>query len=1211
MATALPITIAGPSGARLYGGRFGPATIFGTAAVGPLESAGELLSPASLNGTSALGDLQSSGTLASAVPSALSGTAAPADLVASGALAVNAATLLSGTSAPDSLTASGGLQGLVASGTQITTLAVRETAGAAGTVPYSATVLPLRGQVPSGQTITSPDDASMRASVLATHDDGSAALVVVAGATAVTANQAKSLRVQTAASAGGTALTTAAIAAAVSSVVVDFQGTYGSATLNAFGSPERTWWANPQVICCRYRLAAPTPGSTALEAVIDIHAYAGGRALVEVVVENSKMTSGAPTKPAAATYTGATVTVNGSTVATVSSSGAPEGNHPAFRAWYASTWVGGDPGVQVNQSTETLRQHPAFNSYCRLNTTDLSTYAADAYAAWSPGRLNGTNMGGTGDVAGIGPLPTWDAKWLMTGDHRAANAVRVAALHALSFNINYRDATSGAVTSFTDVGTRAIASASWPSHMPAGNYNWGSGVNGWEQAHAPAVGLTAFVSRPSPVFIEIAQKAATWQGAWSSDQGEALPDGAWTAGVCGYWYQTRGKAWTMRAITHATFITPSGHPWRAPAVTALGRNANLLNAYKANADNHLRIILGPSQNTTNTQFALFENWFLVPEVLRLNKLRLLAGAAQTTLSEVADWLAEGVAMWVNTQPLGGWRFVPYKSIFPATWAEMSGWTTWELNRNRVGNHTDLPPAPTGILYTHADVPTTYASYTAESVGGLYYVEPLIASLAAAAEQGSAGTKQAWDTVVASVTNWNTYLDGFAAESRWGWQPRSFSGDASAWDGGQGAQYRGAETFTTLQGVFNGISSTGGWAQLPGTNVQTVVPTNGAIDAIAPNGVMRQDEQGNFIRIWGGACWNGYGWFFVVPGGHFAGYRNDTYSVRLADPVGVERMHMPSPLAAVYRRDNSILQDPVTQWPSVTESNASSLTEWGPRGTHQYSGMVWDPATQKMFFGGDSQIHCTNPSAIGSTAQVQFSVYIFDPYAATPKQAWRRISVTGNHPKAHATGVLNNGNGTVSFRAGNFGEAPSVTYTIDLTSGAITAGSTFASPTADAFKAWRHVARDPNTASTYELSAQTWDANASNFAVWRTSGGLTKVADLPANCWVGTPYQDEQSALVIHNGKAYCCFQTGPGSSSGDSDTNATVQLGVHQVNLSTGAVQSFTSPSLPAPDTLYAGTSLNGLHGRFSFVPQVGAFVVMLSARDNVWVFRPPASWSV
>lgn len=1216
MATAQRIVIAGPSNTRLYAGKFGPANLTGNSLLGVLASAGELASiSATLSGSSVFGDLSSTGDLGVNSATILSGSSLLGDLLSSGTLASVVPFVLSGTSLLGDLSSSGSIQGFVESGAFVSNLAVRETAGAAGAVPYSATVLPLKGQVPSGQTLISPDDASLRSSILSTHDDGSAAVVVVAGSTAVTANQAKSLRLMTASSATGTNLTTAAIAAAVTSVVVNFQGTYGSATLNSFGSPERTWWANPQVICARYRLAAPTPGTTALEAVIDIHAYSGGRALVEVVIENGKMTSSSPSKPAAATYTGATVTVNGTTVSTVNSNGptSAEGNHAAFRAWYSRTWVGGDPGVRVTQDVKDLQKHPLLWAMDRPSTADFTAYGSDAYTAWTTGRQRGTGMGGTGDHPSIGPLPQWEAQAIQSGDHRAWNAVEVSALAALSYNINYRDTVTGLVPTFSAIGTRSQASGTWP------NQTNGSDAAMWETAHAPDVGLVAFLSRPSPVFIEIAQKAAFWNGTWSSDN-----TAGWSPGLFGYWFQIRGRAWGIRSVTHAAFITPSALPWRAAAVTALANNVTYLSNWSANANHSLNTITDYTPTTprdfetgiTGFQNSVWQHHYLTSVLHRMSSSGLLTGASGTAANALADWMATQPVRWVNEQPGGGWRYIGYETTMgsDSTGTTINSAADWGAEMSRAGNHNGVPASVSGSWMGNGGLGTSYASgYSAHLSANAYYPTYLYDALVVANERGIVGAPKAWYTVDQNITNFNTWKSGFGTDPRWGSRPRSVTGsgaDTSSWDGGQGAAYKGLETFTALQGVYNGISSSGGWAQLPGTNMQTVVPSNAILDAISPNPVLRQGEQDLFIRIWGSACWNGYGWFFVVPGGHFAGYRNDTYNIRLADPVGPVRMHLPSPIAAVYGRPehptspNALIAKNL--WASQSESNIASIPDWGPRGCHQYASMVWDAATEQMVMAGDSQQYALNLTDIGQSPQAFSAVYIFNPYAPTPKKAWTRLrtGTTG----ANIEGGMNNGDGTVSYRVHNTAEL----FTVNLATRQVTPGAVLASPSATQYQSWRHSVRDPATGFTYELAGQTWNADVTNFALWRTSGGLQKIANLPASCWTGSPYQDEQSTIVIHNGKAYVCFQTGPGTSSGDGDTNATVQLGVHQINLSTGAVQSFTtSPNMPVPDTLYAGNSLNGLNGRFSFVPQVGAFVVMLSARANVWVFRPPSSWSV
>lgn len=1117
---------------------------------------------------------------------------------------------------PTAISYSAVVSGGGSTGSAVTTIVITETSGAAGTYPFSATVLPLKGKVPSGNTIISPDDSTLRTSILSTYDDGSAALAVVSGTIQLNANQVKVVGLEAASSATGSNLTTSAISSRVTSVVVNFGGTYGTATLSSFSAPEKTWWANPSTICARYRLAAPTPGSTSLEAVIDITAYSD-RALVEVVVENSKMTSSSPVKPAAATYTDASISVNGTTIATVSAAGAPEGNHAAFRAWYARGWAGvSASNVRAVQDHFSLQDHPLFFRLDQLNTASLTAYASDAYTPWSTGRQRATNMGGTGDHASIGPLPLWETQALQTGDIRCWNATEVSALACLGYGINYRENSTGAVPTFSAVGTKAMASGSWPSTA----YN---GAMGWEVAHAPALGLMAFVGRPSPVFIELAQKAAITAGSWSADNDEALPDGAWTAGVCGTYYQVRGKAWTLRQIAHATFLSISDSgtqaAWRTSAQSALSRNATLLNAYRTNVRNVFKFIWGGTQSNpedqqagvAGIQFALWENWFLTAELHKIDKAEILAsGTPRTTMKSVTDWLCEGVAFWVTSQPSGGWRYIPYKPTVCDSTATADAFSTWEAQRNRAGNHTDVPSSVSGTWMTNGGSPTTYAAYTADAVGGFFYVEPFWMALVASRERDVTGAATAWTTVQNNITNLNTWRAGFSSEPRWGAWPRY--GDTSVWDGGTGASYKGSGTFNTLTSIYNSISSTGGWAQVPNTTLSTATPSNAAIDAIAPNAVLRQGEQDNFHMIWSSAAWNGYGWFYVVAGGHFAGYRNDTYIIRLSDPVGVVRMHMPSPIEAVWGRPGHPTHDgliiPPSDWgsPVQNDSNTSSATVWGPRGCHQYSGMIWVPELKKMVVGLDSNVYVTNPTAYNSAVQIQSAVYVFDPYAPTPARAWRRFKDLDTNSAMGALGMVDNGNGTVSFR-GYGGAVP--TRTVDVLRGNVVSGTVYGSPRPETYSPWRHVVRDKVTGKSYETHEQTIGSGGSQDALYETtSGSYVKITNLPTSYWVnpGEPYRDNQSSILLNDNKAYVINQSGPGP------TSSTVTLAIQQVDLSTNAVTtSGLSPTITIPEGLYQNTSLNGIHGRFGFVPEVGCFVVQPTARGNIWMYRPPASWGI
>ncbi len=154
-----------------------------------------------------------------------------------------------------------------------------------GTYPYLATVYPLEGAVPNGRVIVSDNDLNLRSSVLSTWPDGSASVMVVAGEQAFAeANSTANVSLRHGL-AQGDALTPAYIDSLITTLEVNFSGTPRTFS-NWTSGYDRIWWANAAVICARYRLSC---GLGDMEAVIDVHAFAGGRAFVEVVIENCKI----------------------------------------------------------------------------------------------------------------------------------------------------------------------------------------------------------------------------------------------------------------------------------------------------------------------------------------------------------------------------------------------------------------------------------------------------------------------------------------------------------------------------------------------------------------------------------------------------------------------------------------------------------------------------------------------------------------------------------------------------------------------------------------------------------------------------------------------------------------------------------------------------------------------------------------------------------
>lgn len=764
-------------------------------------------------------------------------------------------------------------------GAQITSLNATNLMGS-GLRPYVATVRPLRGQVPAGSTIASSLDSTLRASILSTHSDGSAAMVVVSGST----TGAGIIPINVATGSDAAALTPTVIGTLVSAVVADFGPTFGVISITNFDTPERIWWANSKTICARYRVTGAGVAGTALEAVIDIQAFDTGRALVEVQIENCKMNTASPVAPATAGYTAAVVRVNGTQIsptvnATLAVPG--EGGHSPFRAWYASTWVGGNPGLRVTQNYLDLQKDPLFFQCDQACALDLTGYGTDAYTPFANVRQAASGMGATGDSQWIGPLALWDALFLQTGDARAANSVEQNALAVLSFNVNYRDATTGLPPTLAELSGKSQQS-NWPRFTNADDGH--GGILGWDVAHQPAAGLMAFICRPSPVYIEIAQKIAVWSGTYSTYQDSGIYT---TTGVFGQYYQVRGRAWGLRNLAHATALSLDGSAWKASGRTSLAANFAYLDGFRTYSGSLLNVVWNgdpthPLQNPDYAQNGTFnescwQNHYLITEAHKVASAKLVATVDQAAADTTADWLAGFPVRWVNEQPNGGWRYVPYTTQIGASQSTLSQYSTWTAERAAV--MTDTPSSVSGVWESCPGLSTSFASFTPDAPAGPYYPSYFWSALAAATERGISGSSAAWSTVQANITNLPTWRAGFASDPRWGSYPRSgvfFTSAGTA----VGTLVSNVWTPARTGGVVNQASwdslPTQQWIQVAGSSLNAI---QSAIDAVVPgwSGSGTNTDWLDWGQSWSGIVPDESGGrFWLRGGGHSNGTNDGTY-----------------------------------------------------------------------------------------------------------------------------------------------------------------------------------------------------------------------------------------------------------------------------------------------------------------------------------------------
>jgi hypothetical protein len=577
--------------------------------------------------------------------------------------------------------------------------------GTGGTsVPYMATVYPVEGAVPDGYLLSSAEDSSLRASVLSRWPDDSAQVMVLAGRVTATAGAQVPITLRPAVTTG-TNLTTSAITAAVSSVSVNF-GTPLSLTITTTNH-DWIWWANPQVICARYRLPITNKGS--MEAVIDIHAFAGGRAFVEVVIENGKVNANGALSQASLdsqVYTNAKVYVTavGGTQTEIASVSSPSAGmapvrsmargggytwtsgHKSGRAWYCAGEVSGTTvtqktadthyalfGIEVTHDTDSLQAHPwgfkpAVASAENMATKYEQTY--DRYEPWSTGRLRLPYMANTGGDEQLTGYTAEQSDYIVTGSKLARRAVISHGLSCLTMGFNWRH-TDGRVPTFAQIAGKCYRSIinTWYIDNDEPAYGSHDCRQNAVTSHLPQIAFYPFLCRPSPCFIEVAQKEFCWQVLGNAPY---LNDAAnWAAR--GLWNGQRSLWNSIRNYAVAAFLTPGVGPSadtqrKSDIASAIYAYVAELQAFYGKPWNTLNVVYGgaapePNQTPLFPEVQWYQMQYGAQVMPMVAGLKLLPTAQQTDLETVTTEHLGCQVDFINSAIGGEWRAIFYYQYY--------------------------------------------------------------------------------------------------------------------------------------------------------------------------------------------------------------------------------------------------------------------------------------------------------------------------------------------------------------------------------------------------------------------------------------------------------------------------------------------------------------------------------------------------------------------
>jgi hypothetical protein len=465
------------------------------------------------------------------------------------------------------------------SATDITT--IQATSGVTGTVPYTFAQPFRQGDVQAGQFVVA-DTASFQSRIVNTWPDGSAKLAICSILRSQTAGTPTTTTIRKSPTGpAGANLTEANLITALGATnttvgtpagtVTLWNGSSGLVGTTATIANDATTgllrsFLGPQMSEFHYR---GKPGTDAhLRVYFIVRLYAGNQISVKAWVENGFMLVASPTNKSG-TYS---LTVNG----TSRYSAALDIKHhcrvvlgTVYDGWY---WYGTDPQVTPAHNQAYLaatRQLPSYYA----TTINGATLAALGQTFTPMGNNDlSTVMGGVGFEQGIGILPNWAAKYLVSADARAWKNMYRNGMATGSYCLHYRDETTGRPLLFASHPTRSIntgagmptpsggAAFTWAtSHAPAPNYALYLLSGDWWHLEEQQFQCTHNYLAAQPGNRENASYLVCSSNASEPNNDQGGP---------------RAQAWQWRDLAYTASITPdSDTTLRAQFITALGNNA--------------------------------------------------------------------------------------------------------------------------------------------------------------------------------------------------------------------------------------------------------------------------------------------------------------------------------------------------------------------------------------------------------------------------------------------------------------------------------------------------------------------------------------------------------------------------------------------------------------------------------------------------------------
>ena len=322
-----------------------------------------------------------------------------------------------------------------------------------------------------------------------------------------------------------------------------------------------------------------------LQARLSIRAYGNLAAIkTDIVIENSWSY---PEAPRNFCYDVA-VSSNGETAFT-----ADNITHYRQGRWKKTIWWGDHAETNMRHNMRYLMASKAIPNYDQNVVAAESSLAAyedieqaENYSLMHIGSAT-PYMPQTGEHLDIGPLPTWQALYAVSGDKRVKRATELNSDLAGTWSIHYRDKETGYPITIDEWPYMTILGRStdtWNSNPDGdeetddGRYEAFPECAGYchtpythDSAHQPTFSYLPYLITGDYYHLEELQFWANYNllsmNPGSRDQSQGLFKGG----------QLRGQAWSMRTLGQAAYITPDNHPLKTYFANKLENNINWYN----------------------------------------------------------------------------------------------------------------------------------------------------------------------------------------------------------------------------------------------------------------------------------------------------------------------------------------------------------------------------------------------------------------------------------------------------------------------------------------------------------------------------------------------------------------------------------------------------------------------------------------------------------